>query len=128
MNGPPARTAIPGSTWPAGRVSGRATTPARRRLPSPITAPPWPVASTSSRPRVDAAAAKAAGIVNASARAEAVALWMTRLSGLVPHEELVVAMGKAGIAAARAEREVVRLLATDLMLEPRAGHYRFMEP
>jgi DNA-directed RNA polymerase subunit RPC12/RpoP len=76
----------------------------------------------------DAAAAKAAGIVNASARAEAVALWRTRLSGLVPHEELVVAMGKAGIAAARAEREVVRLLATDLMLEPRAGHYRFMEP
>ncbi|MHB1261613.1 MAG: DUF5817 domain-containing protein [Thermoplasmatota archaeon] len=75
----------------------------------------------------DAAAAQAAGIVNLSARAEAVALWMTRLVGLVPHGELVEAMGKAGIERARAEREVVRLLATDLMMEPKAGRYRIIE-
>lgn len=75
----------------------------------------------------DAAAAQAGGIVNKSARAEAVALWMTRLLGLVPHGELVAAMAKAGIPAERAEREVVRLLATDLMMEPRAGHYRVLD-
>ena len=75
----------------------------------------------------DAAAAKAVGITNASARAEAVALWMTRLLGAVPHEDLVLAMGKAGIPAARAEKEVVRLLACDLMVEPKAGHYRVLD-
>ena len=75
----------------------------------------------------DAAAAQAGGIVNLSARAEAVALWMTRLRGLVPHRELLEAMGKAGIDGERAEREVVRLLATDLMMEPKAGHYRILD-
>lgn len=75
----------------------------------------------------DAAAAQAAGIVNKSARAEAVALWMTRLVGAVPHAELVAAMGKADIPRDRAEREVVRMLATDLLLEPRAGHYRVLD-
>ena len=75
----------------------------------------------------DAAAAQAGGIANKSARAEAVALWMTRLVGLVPHADLVAAMGKAGLPAERAEREVVRLLATDLMMEPRAGHYRVLD-
>jgi len=75
----------------------------------------------------DAAAAQASGIVNKSARAEAVALWMTRLVGLVPHADLVAAMGKAGLDADRAEREVVRLLATDLMVEPRAGSYRVLD-
>lgn len=75
----------------------------------------------------DAAAAQAAGIVNKSARAEAVALWMTRLVGFVPHDELILALGKAGIPGERAEKEVVRMLATDLMLEPRAGHYRILD-
>jgi hypothetical protein len=75
----------------------------------------------------DAAAAQAGGIVNLSARAEAVALWMTRLMGQVPHQELVEAMGKAGIPRERAEREVVRLLATDLMMEPKAGRYRALD-
>jgi hypothetical protein len=75
----------------------------------------------------DAAAAQAAGIVNLSARAEAVTLWMTRLVGAVPHAALVEAMGLAGIDRARAEREVVRLLATDVMMEPKAGHYRILD-
>jgi hypothetical protein len=75
----------------------------------------------------DAAAAQAGGIVNLSARAEAVALWMTRLVGLVPHPQLLEAMGKAGIPRERAEREVVRLLATDLMMEPKAGRYRILD-
>lgn len=75
----------------------------------------------------DAAAAQAAGTVNLSARAEEVALWMTRLVGLVPHAQLVEAMGKAGIDRSRAEREVVRLLATDVMMEPKAGLYRILD-
>jgi hypothetical protein len=75
----------------------------------------------------DAAAAQASGLVNKSARAEAVALWMTRLVGLVPHRDLVDAMGKAGLDADRAEREVVRLLATDVMVEPKAGSYRVLD-
>jgi hypothetical protein len=76
----------------------------------------------------DAAAAQASGLTNKSARAEAVALWMTRLrGGLVPHAELVDAMGKAGLDADRSEREVVRLLATDVMVEPRAGFYRVLD-
>jgi hypothetical protein len=75
----------------------------------------------------DAAAAQAGGLVNLSARAEAVALWMTRLAGPVPHRALVEAMEKAGIDRARAEREVVRMLATDVMVEPKAGHYRVLD-
>ena len=75
----------------------------------------------------DAAAAQAAGIVNLSARAEAVALWMTRLVGLATHGQLIEAMVKAGLDPARAEREVVRLLAMDLLMEPKAGHYRLVD-
>lgn len=75
----------------------------------------------------DAAAAQAAGITNLSARSEAVALWMTRLVRLVPHAQLLDAMAKAGIERTRAEREIVRLLATDLMVEPRAGSYRILD-
>jgi hypothetical protein len=75
----------------------------------------------------DAAAAQAAGIANKSARAEMVALWMTRLVGLVPHADLVDAMAKAGLPLDRAEKEVVRLLATDVMVEPRAGAYRVLD-
>ena len=75
----------------------------------------------------DAAAAQAAGIVNLAARAEAVALWMTRLIGPVPHRDLLEAMAKAGIERTRAEREVVRMLATDLLMEPKAGFYRILD-
>jgi hypothetical protein len=39
----------------------------------------------------------------------------------------MAAMAKAGIDGGRAEKEIVRLLATDLMMEPRAGHYRLID-
>lgn len=75
----------------------------------------------------DAAAAQAVGIVNQSARSEAVALWMQRLVGPVPHDDLMAALGKAGVAAARAEREVVRMLACDVLMEVRPGVYRLVD-
>jgi hypothetical protein len=75
----------------------------------------------------DAAAAQAAGIVNKSARAEAVALWMTRLCGMASHRDLLDAMQKADLDRGRAEKEVVRLLATDVMVEPRAGFYKVLD-
>ena len=75
----------------------------------------------------DAAAAKASAITNRSDRAEAVALWMTRLVGLPTHAELVDALGKAGLDRVRAEREVVRMLAMDYLMEPRAGSYKVIQ-
>lgn len=87
--------------------------------------PPKPAARHDSP--ADAAAAQAAGLVNLSARAEAVALWMTRLVGDVPHAGLIEAMAKAGLDPKRAEREVVRMLATDVLMEPKAGRYRLVD-
>lgn len=75
----------------------------------------------------DAAAAQAAGIINKSDRAEAVALWMTRLVGPTPHGDLVDALRRAGLDAARAEREITRMLAMDYLTEPRAGTYRVLD-
>ena len=75
----------------------------------------------------DAAAAKAAGITNRSDRAEAVALWLTRLVGVPTHAQLVDALQRAGLDAPRAEREVVRMLAMDYLTEPRAGTYRVLD-
>ncbi len=75
----------------------------------------------------DAAAAKARAITNRSDRAEAVALWMTRLVGQPSHAELVDALGKAGLDKARAEREVTRMLAMDYLMEPRAGSYKVID-
>lgn len=72
----------------------------------------------------DAAAAQAAGITNKSDRAETVALWMTRLVGATRHADLLDALQRAGIDSARAEREILRMLATDYLTEPRAGSYR----
>ena len=72
----------------------------------------------------DAAAAKASGITNKSDRAEAVALWMTRLVGQPTHGQLVDALQRAGLDKARAEREVTRMLAMDYLMEPRAGSYK----
>lgn len=74
----------------------------------------------------DAAAAQARGLVNKSRRAEAVALWMNRLGGDALHADLVEAMVAAGLDAERAEREIVRMLATDYLGEPRAGRYRVL--
>jgi hypothetical protein len=75
----------------------------------------------------DAAAAKAGGITNKSDRAEAVALWLTRLVGQPSHDELVAALTKAGLDRARAEREVHRMLAMDYLMEPRAGSYKVID-
>lgn len=75
----------------------------------------------------DAAAAKAGGITNKSDRAEAVALWLTRLVGQPSHEELVQALVKSGLDRGRAEREVHRMLATDYLMEPRAGSYQVID-
>lgn len=76
----------------------------------------------------DAAAAQAKAILNRSDRAEAVALWLTRLVGQASHAQLLDALGRAGLDPVRAEREVVRMLAMDYLMEPRAGHYRVIEP
>ncbi len=76
---------------------------------------------------VEAAAAQAVGIINKSRKAEVVALWLTRLTGLVPHADLVAGMEFAGLERDRAEREVVRMLATDILTEPRAGSYRVLD-
>lgn len=76
---------------------------------------------------VDAAAAKGRAVRNASARADEVAAWMTRLSGGSSHEELVAALCKAGLSADRAEREIVRMLATDVVFEPRPGQYQALD-
>lgn len=73
---------------------------------------------------LDAAAASGAQVRNLSQRAEAVALTLTRLMGLVPHGDLLLALEKAGLVPERAEAEVIRLLATDVMVEPKAGFYR----
>ena len=75
----------------------------------------------------DAAAAQARAITNRSDRAEAVALWMTRLVGQPTHGQLVEAMLKAGLDKARAEREVTRMLAMDYLMEPRAGSYKVID-
>lgn len=87
--------------------------------------PPQPLARHDSP--IDAAAAKAHGIVNKSARAEAVALWMTRLLSQPTEDELMQAMRKAGLDGERAEREIVRMLAADVMYEPRVGHYAVLD-
>jgi len=77
---------------------------------------------------LDAAAAKGRAIANRSARAEAVALWCCRLlGGAVRHAQLLDALQRAGLDADRAEQEVVRMLACDLLLEPRPGLYRLVE-
>jgi hypothetical protein len=72
------------------------------------------------------AAAAAGRPRNHSKRAEEVARVLDRL-GPMGHEELVEALGKAGLDAKRAEAEVVRMLATDFLLEPRPGQYRVVE-
>ena len=76
---------------------------------------------------LDAAAAKGQGITNRSDRAEAVALWLTRLQGGGRHEALLEALERAGLDRDRATREVVRMLAMDLLWEPRAGFYRTLQ-
>lgn len=76
---------------------------------------------------VDAAAAKARALVNKSERADAVALWLTRLLGQAHHDTYLETLQKAGIDAVRAEKEIVRMLATDIIYEPLAGRYQTLE-
>jgi hypothetical protein len=76
---------------------------------------------------VEAAAARGAGIANKSSRAELVALALSRLTGMAPHDDLVQALELAGLERRRADAEVVRMLAMDILLEPKAGHYRVVE-
>lgn len=84
-------------------------------------ADPEPVARHDSP--VEAAAAKGRSVTNLSERADEVAAWLTRLLGPTDHDTLLAALEKAGLTRARAEREVVRMLATDVLYEPRAGSY-----
>lgn len=72
---------------------------------------------------VDAAAAQARAITNQSDRADEVAAWLTRLLGPTDHDTFVAALEKAGLSRERAEREIVRMLACDVVYEPRAGSY-----
>ncbi len=76
----------------------------------------------------DAAAAQAKSIINKSARAEAVALWLDRIAGPVPHRLLVDSLERAGLDQDRAEAEITRMLALDLLMEPRSGYYRAVGP
>ncbi len=76
---------------------------------------------------LDAAASKAVGIANKSARAEAVALWLTRLAGGASRTDFVAALEKAGLDRDRSEAEVVRMLAMDILFEPKAGFYRVLQ-
>lgn len=76
---------------------------------------------------VDAAAAKANAVVNKSQKAELVALWLTRLQGPSSHNDHLAAMRKAGLDAERADKEIVRMLAMDVVFEPKAGVYQCLE-
>jgi hypothetical protein len=77
--------------------------------------------------RIDAAAAQGTGIRNKSDRADAVAKALVRLAGEAPHGELIQALERAGLDRDRAEAEVTRMLATDILMEPRAGAYRTVD-
>lgn len=76
---------------------------------------------------VAAAAAKANAVINKSQKAETVALWLTRLMGDADHDTHLKALQMAGLTRDRAEQEIVRMLAMDVMFEPRAGTYRVLE-
>jgi len=72
------------------------------------------------------AAAAARGIANKGSRAEQVATTLARLRGAVPHAELVESLQLAGLEAERAEVEVARMLAMDILMEPKAGQYKVL--
>lgn len=76
---------------------------------------------------IGAAAAQANAVTNQSQKAEAIALWLTRLMGDADHDAYIDAMTRAGLARQRAEKEMIRMLAMDIIFEPRAGHYRVLE-
>lgn len=74
----------------------------------------------------DAAAAKGRAIINKSARAEEVARWLERIAGPMPHRVLVEALQRSGLDQDRAEAEITRMLAMDLLMEPKSATYRMV--
>lgn len=72
-----------------------------------------------------AAASAATGIVNRSDKAEAVARFLAG-RGAARHDDLLAALAAAGLDAGRAHAEVVRMLAMDVLMEPRPGVYRMV--
>ncbi len=77
---------------------------------------------------LDAAAAQARQARNLSERADLLALWGTRLMDGLDHDILMEGLRRAGLPGERAAKEIVRMLATDVIFEPRPGHYRHLEP
>jgi hypothetical protein len=73
---------------------------------------------------LDAAAAKARAFVNKSQRADAVALWLTRLLGAATEDDYLATLHRAGLSAPRAEKEILRMLACDVIFEPSPGRYQ----
>ena len=71
----------------------------------------------------DAAAAKAREHTNHGDRAENVALWLTRLQGPTDEATYLDALQKAGLSLERAQKEIIRMLACDIIYEPQAGRY-----
>jgi len=69
-----------------------------------------------------AAASRGKGIVNKSERADAVAAALAQ-GGPASHSDLLEALLQAGLERGRAEAEIIRMLATDYLMEPRAGRY-----
>ncbi len=76
---------------------------------------------------VDAAAAKARGTINKSERADIVLLWLSRLQETAEHDDAIRSLLRAGLDADRAEKEIIRMLACDVIYEPKAGSYRHLE-
>lgn len=76
---------------------------------------------------VDAAAAKARGTINKSERADLVLLWLTRLQASVAHDDAIRSLRRAGLDAERSEKEIIRMLAGDVIFEPKAGFYRHLD-
>ncbi len=76
---------------------------------------------------LDAAAAKARAVRNLSERAELLALWGTRLMDGLDHDILMEGLRRAGLPGDRAQKEIVRMLATDVIFEPRPGQYRHLD-
>lgn len=95
-----------------------------RQADRPVLLPPSPLPRHDSP--ADAAAAAAKGIINKSARAEEVARWLERVGGPMAHRTLVDALQRAGLDQDRAEAEITRMLAMDLLMEPKAATYRMV--
>lgn len=97
---------------------------ARRKGGAGTALPPSPLPRHDSP--ADAAAAAAKGIINKSARAEEVARWLERVGGPMAHRTLVDALQRAGLDQDRAEAEITRMLAMDLLMEPKSATYRMV--